>query len=972
VEDEVWLRLLGPVEIRNGRGGWLRPRGPQLRATLASLGLSAGRVVPLDDLVDALWEDQSPRSARASVQILVARLRKALREVPDCKVDRYGDGYLLHVGLDGVDVHRFRSLVKAARQATSHQEAISKLGRALTLWRGPALADVSATPRVEAIRAGLAEEQLSAAEDRFGHLLAAGRHTEAAEEIPLMLAAHPLAERLAGLLMLAWYRCGRQADALGVYRNMRGRLAHGLGVEPGPDLQRLHQLILAGDPALIAPDGVADAVRSDEPAAGQGAPRVVVSGRPPVSAAAQLNGHYRPVHLHAVDAVVPHELPSPPARLTGRVQELSALTGWLDEGTGTGGPVVLAVCGPPGVGKTALALQWARQVQDRFPDGQLHVDLGGYGPSPTPASPDDAIATVLQSLGIPADQIARRADYGTGLYRSLLADRRMLVLLDNARDEAQVRPLLPGSPTCVVLVTSRSDLGGLVASHGARPLTLDVLSPDESWQLLASRVGADRAAAEDGAVTELVSLCAGLPLALAIVASRAATRPAFQLATLAAELRGTCCRLDGLDTGDQAASIRAVFSWSYRMLSETAARLFRLLGAHPGPDISAAAAASLSGTSAASARAALSELVRAHLIDEQVPERFAMHDLLRSYAADQGDDGEHRTAIRQVLDYYLTAAYAAMRLAYPDARQDVLPPNLTGQHEKPTGPHGARAWLETEHHVLLAVIGAAASNGFDEHGWQLPAIMREHLVRGGHYADDAQAQRTALACAIRLADRPGQAVSHRNLGDALIQLSSRQGASEHLGRALAIYRELADQAGQATCHCALARLLRAQGDFGKALRHTQHSLRLYRAAGDLAGEAAALNGVGWDYALLGDSQRAFSYCTRALEMHRRSGDRLGQALTLDSLGYCCQQAGRHSQAAAFYQQALDAFADAGDRYYRAQTFVHLGDALRADGNPDTALEAWRQALDILDDMDHPDARTVRDKLRAANAMAFHG
>jgi DNA-binding SARP family transcriptional activator len=973
VEDEVWLRLLGPVEIRNGRGGWLRPRGPQLRVTLASLGLSAGRVVPLDDLVDALWEEQSPRSARASVQILVARLRKALREVPECKVDRYGDGYLLQVGLERIDVHQFRSLVKAARQATSHQEAVSKLSRALTLWRGPALADVSATPRVEAIRAGLAEEQLSAAEDRFGHLLAAGRHTEAAEEIPLMLAAHPLAERLAGLLMLAWYRCGRQADALGVYRSMRGRLAHGLGVEPGPDLQRLHQLILAGDPVLSAPEGIAEPAQSDELAAWQATPHPVVTGRPALTAAAQLNGHYRPVHVHAAGAVVvPRELPSPPARLTGRVPELSALTSWLDEGTGAGGPVVLAVCGPPGVGKTALALQWARQVEDRFPDGQLHVDLGGYGPSPTPASPDDAVATVLQSLGIPADQIARRTDYGTGLYRSLLADRRMLVLLDNARDEAQVRPLLPGSPTCVVLVTSRSDLGGLVASHGARPLTLDVLSPEESWQLLASRVGADRARAENEAAAELVSLCAGLPLALAIVASRAATRPAFQLATLAAELRGTRRRLDGLDTGDQAASIRAVFSWSYRMLSEPAAGLFRLLGAHPGPDISAAAAASLSKASAASARAALSELVRAHLIGELVPERFVMHDLLRSYAADLGDDGDHRAAVRLVLDHYLTAARAAVGLAYPDAREDVVLPDLTGQHEQLTSPLDARGWLETEHHVLLAAVGIAASSGFDEHGWQLPAILREHLVRGGHYADNAQAQRTAVACATRLADRGARALSHRNLGDALTQLSYRQDASEQLGRALALYRELADQVGQAGCYCALARLLRAQGDFGKALRHTQHSLRLYRAAGDLAGEAAALNGVGWDYALLGNYQRAVSYCTKALEMHRRRGDRLGEALTLDSLGYCCQQAGQHSEAAAFYQQALDAFADAGDRYYQAHTFIRLGEALRADGNPATAREAWQQALDILDHMDHPDARTVRDKLHGATAMAYHG
>jgi DNA-binding SARP family transcriptional activator/tetratricopeptide (TPR) repeat protein len=983
VEDEVWLRLLGPVEIRNGRGGWLRPRGPQLRVTLASLGLSAGRVVPLDELIDALWEERSPRSARASVQILMARLRKALGDVPDCKVDRYGDGYLLQVAQDRIDVHRFRSLVREARQTANHQEAISMLGRALTLWRGPALTDVSATPRVEAIRAGLAEEQLSAAEARFGHLLDAGRHAEAAEEIPLMLAAHPLAERLAGLLMVAWYRSGRQADALGVYRNMRTRLADGLGVEPGPDLQRLHQLILEGDHALAAPEdllhlpinGTALALpqsnRSDAHPEASRSGSAVVTSRQLVPALGIVNGGSRPAGAASV-AVTPRELPPPPTHFTGRRPELRSLTGWLDAGTGAGGPVVLAVCGPPGSGKTALALRWAREVQQRFPDGQLHVDLGGFGPSSSPAAAAEAMSGILESLGVAAGQTSHRPDAGTGLFRSLLADRKVLIVLDNARDEAQVRPLLPGSPTCVVLVTSRSDLGGLVASHGVRLLTLDMLSAADSRQLLASRLGAEGAGAEAEALDELVSLCAGLPLALAIAASRAVARPAFPLAALAAGLRGPGDRLDGLDTGDQTTSLRAVFSWSYRVLSEPAAQMFRRLAAHPGPDASATAAASMAACSAAVARASISELARANLVQEPVPGRFAMHELLRVYAADLAGQEEYSGALRRVLDYYLRTAHAAVESAYPHWLPVTLPVQQAANREQFADPLDARAWLEAEEQVLLAAAAAAAaasSSSLHAYGWQLPAILREHFLRSGSYAECAQSQRTALAAATRHGDRGAQALAHRSLGDALVHLDLREDAERHLDQAFALYCELADQAGQAACHCALAQLSGSRGDHDQALHHAQHALRLYREAGDLAGEAAALNGVGWDYALLGNNQQAVSYCTKALKLHRKSGNRLGQAMTLDSLGYCSHQAGRHTQAAALYRQALDAYADAGDRFNRAYSLIGLGDAHRANGDALTAREAWQQALDILDDLQHPDARSVRAKLQGGRAVA---
>lgn len=1006
MEGQAWMRVLGPVEIQGCDGG-LRSGGPQMRLLLALLALSAGRVVPVADLVDALWEERPPPSARASLQILVVRLRKLLAAVPGCRIDRYGDGYQLKISQRLVDVHRFRSLVRSAQATGDDEQAAVFLGQALELWRGPALADVPGTAMVEAIRAGLAEEHLSAVQDRFGRLLAVGRHAEAAADIPLMLARHPLAERLAGMLMIAWYRAGRQAEALQVFRDLRGRLAGELGVEPGAELQRLHQQILSGDPALAAPDHHArsPATGPATPAGGSQSP-----GRPPpagphqpVAAPEQVEskqagrleellgnhdrgaGHASGLHQQPMPSdvvlasrgngtshsastraiampVAPRQLPAAPAKFTGRQRELASLTGWLDAGAGSGAPVILAISGIPGAGKTALGLRWAHQVRERFPDGQFYVNLRGFGPSQAPVTPAEAISVLLESLGVGIDQLSPRLEARAGLYRSLLAGKRILVVLDNARDEAQVRPLLPGSPTCAVLVTSRNELTGLVAAEAACALALDVLSEPEARQLLASRLGA-RAAAEADAVTEVVTLCGRLPLALAIAAARAA-RPARTLASLAAELQGTRHRLDRLDSGDEATSVKAVFSWSYRLLSEPAARLFRLLGALSGPDISVAAAASLAGVSGPSAHAALSELLRQNLIQEQAPGRFSLHDLVHAYAASLGADNERHSARRRVLDHYLHSAHAAVGRLYPAAGQIAIqPPGPGATPEQPADPGEALAWLRAEHQALQAVTTIAADSGFDEHAWKLPAVLREYFARRGHYLDWAKSQQTALAAAVRTGDEAAQASAHRSLGEALIHLGTWDKARHHLHDALKLHSNLGDHAGQASCHCGMARLFLAQYDYAQALHHAQRALRLYRAAGDMAGQAAALNGVGWDYALLGNNQRALSYCRKALELYREAGNRFGEAATLDSLGYCHHRVGRHGKAVSLYQQALGAYADVGDHYYAAHTLIRLGDTHMASGDQRAACQAWQQALGILDDLHHHDAEAVRSKLQ---------
>lgn len=1008
MEHQIWLRVLGPVQLRGASGEWRSPSRPQLRVLLAFLALSAGQVTPAGELVDVLWEDRAPPSARASLQILIVRLRKALAEVPDCVIERYGEGYQLHFSPCLADVHAFRSMVAAAREARDDQHAIAVLGQALALWRGPAVADVPSTMRVESIRSGLTEEHLSAVQDRFGRLLAAGRDTEVAAEIPLMLARYPLAERLAGMLMTARYRSGRRAEALHAFRDLRHRLVRELGVEPGNELQHLHQRMLSGDPGLAWPPdsprsllGVvnlaapAGAVSSDgatlsrqrqleqkRAANGNGVVSAGTAGSAAVDAGpsqgprtahqqtsdrhiAPDNGDDRRQDAPNSTTVVPRQLPAAPAHFAGRQREVGSLTMRLGARTDDG-PTIVVISGIPGVGKTALALHWAHQVQQQFPDGQLYVNLRGFDSSPAPVTAAEAIGVFLAGMGVAPSQISPQLDARAAVYRSLLADKRMLIVLDNVRDEAQVRPLLPGSPACLVLMTSRNELTGLIAAEGASPIRLDVLGELEAQHLLASRLGSGRVAAEAATVAELTSLCAHLPLALVLAAARAATRPTLPLADIADGLRNIRHRLDGLNVGDKATNIKGVFSWSYRLLSEPAARMFRLLAVHTGPDISVAAAASLAAVSARSAGAGLSELLAASLVQEQAPGRFTVHDLLRAYASGLGDEAERQGGIGRVLDYYLHAARTAVGVVYPAARQiTVTPPCPDVAPERLTDSRSALAWLQAEHQVLLAAIAAAADSGFDDHAWQLPAVLREYFARRGHYGDWANSQQVALAAARRLGDDTAQALALRSLGEALIPLGSWQDARSHLLNSIALYSKLGDHAGQAASHCGMAMLSESEGDYARALYHAQRGLWLYRAVDDLPGQASALNGVGWDYALLGNHQRALWCCNKALELHRDVGNRFGEAVTLDSLGFCYHQVGRHGEAIMFYRLALGAYADIDDRYQRANTLVRLGETHQASGNAAAAHGNWQQAADILDGLRHQDAVAVRARLQDA-------
>jgi DNA-binding SARP family transcriptional activator len=936
--------LLGPLMVRCGETALPVPRGHQ-RTLLAVLLLHAGRVVPVDDIAETLWGPAPPPSAPATIRNHVKRLRQALGQAGRERISFRQHGYLISVGEDELDVSRFANLLASARAAArvgSWDQAAALVHEALSLWRGEPLADLESDALTLRERPQLAELRLQATETRIEAELWLGYHGEVLAELQRLAAGHPLREHLHALVMLALYRCGRPAEALSAYQQARAVLVEELGVEPGTELRELHQRILAADPALDLPQHAAT-----------GRAVAVARGRAPQ---------------------VPRQLPAAVADFTGRAAELAALTQILETAGGTPGTVVIsAIGGMAGIGKTALALQWAHQAATRFPDGQLYVNLRGFDPAGAPVTTVEAIRAFLDALGVPPERVPPSPEAQAGLYRSLLVGRTMLIVLDNAHNEQQVRPLLPASADSLVLVTSRSQLAGL-AADGARLLSLDVLTEPEARQLLAARLGHARADAEPEAVSEIAAVCGCLPLALAVAAARAAARPGFPLTTLAAELADTPGRLDALDAGDPGSSVRAVFSWSIGQLSGEAARMFRLLGLHPGPDIGVRAAASLAGCARPQAQRLLRELTRGHLIAELASGRYVLHDLLRAYAAEQAHhtdtEADRTAAIRRALDHYLHTASRAAMLLNPAAEPVAITPQSPGvAPEQPASYQQALAWFGAEHRVLVAAITMAAESGFDAYAWQIPWTTTAFLTIRGHYLELAATQRTALAAAVRLGDTAGQAVSSRLLADSYVALGDYDRVSGHYANSLKLYRQLGNRFGEAKVHRGLSLLGYHQGRYADALDHAEQALRLYQAISHKAGEAETLNDVGWYHGLLGDYQQARAFCRRSLALNAEIGDRILEGYLWDSLGYAEHHLGNLAEAAACYQRALSIVRELGDRFYEADTLVRLGDTRQAAGELAQAQETWQLALAILDDLQHPDAAQVRAKLASTNHHA---
>jgi tetratricopeptide (TPR) repeat protein len=690
---------------------------------------------------------------------------------------------------------------------------------------------------------------------------------------------------------------------------------------------------------------------------------------------------------------VPAQLPLDAPVFSGRREELSILRAMLpsnstpgEAATPEGGegaesgqqdsdpstassqtvPIVV-ISGTAGTGKTALAIRFGHQVARRFPGGQLFLNLRGLDPSTPPMEPAEALRFFLDALGVPPHRIPPDTEARSALFRSLLDHRQMLVVLDNARNVAQVRPLLPGAPGSLVVVTSRNELTGLVAAEGAVLLTLDVLSDAEAYEMLDRRLGQARIAAEPAAADEIIAACARLPLALGIAVSRAAGRPKRPLTELAAELHDARGRLDALEAGDAVTNVRAVLSWSYDQLSEPAARMFRLLGVHPGPDISLSAAASLAGLPRADAGAALRELARTHMVAEHMPARFTFHDLLRAYAADQAEridpEPERRAAVHRVLDHYLHTAMAASNRFSPfrsvpqlaDPQPGVLPADVADKDQ-------AMAWFETEAPVLLALIAYADANEFDNHAWQIPWTLGPFFNRRGRWQDYTATQQTSLAAANRLGDTLALAHAHHLLGHVQAQTDAYEDADPNFRRALDLFRELGDRANEAVVLNGLAGMLEKQERYDEALAVALDALRMLKAVGHWWTQATLENGVGWLYAHLGQYDRALTHCQRALSLHRDSGHRGGTADTLDSLGYVYLHLGDIAEAKTHYTKAIEAYREIGSPFGEGNSLSGLGDALLAEGDREGARAAWRESVAILDRLPHPLADEVRAKL----------
>lgn len=673
-----------------------------------------------------------------------------------------------------------------------------------------------------------------------------------------------------------------------------------------------------------------------------------------------------------VAEVIPRQLPVAIAHFVGRRAALAELAGLLAQRHGAPGTMPIAlISGTAGVGKTTLAVHWAHQVAAHFPDGQLYVNLRGFDPSGPAADPVDVLREFLEALGVAAQRVPTGLAARAGLFRSLLADRQVLVLLDNAGDAEQVRPLLPSSPGCLVVVTSRGQLPGLVTVEGARPLVLDSLSKMEAYELLSRRLGADRVDHEPDAAHRIAAAAGGLPLALAIVAGRAAAHPGLSLGRLATELAKPGS-LDGFSSGDPSADIRAVFSWSYHNLDAASARVFRLLGLHPGPDVSAAALASLAGVPLNQANQILATLVRANLVAEHLPERYVLHDLLRAYAAEQvhthDPDQVRREALGRLLDHYLHTAYAASVLLYEQRDPLSLAPPRPGVTVSRI-PDRAEAWrwLAREHQVLLAAIARAVDTHFDTHAWQLAWTVNTYLDRLGAWPEQLVVQQLALVAAARAGDRDGQARAHRNRAVACLRLEHYDQAHDHLRQSLALYAELGDAIGSARAHLNLGILAERQGRYPEALEHARQARDLFAAAGNINGKANALNNIGWYHSQLGNYQQALDYCSQALILQQQVGNRYWQAHTWDSLGYVHYRLDRQSEAIRCYEHALALWRESAERYYEATTLIHLGDSHQAAGQPALARDAWRRALDILEQLGHLDAEQVRTRLGAAPA-----
>ncbi|WP_367128482.1 BTAD domain-containing putative transcriptional regulator [Saccharothrix sp. HUAS TT1] len=872
------VRVLGPVEVI-GPGGRANLQGARQRAVAGVLALHAGTVVSRDRLVDVLWDDDPPRTAVKSLHSHVARVRQSLSGCGLTDVLRTSEpGYVLMIEPEAVDAHRFARVVATARAAPPDDaEAVERLRAALASWRGPALADAGLVGWGVAEVERWHELRLTAWEHLWAAELRRGRHHVALPELERLLVAHPTRERLVGLYMLALYRCERQVEALEAYRRLAERLADELGVDPGAELSRLHTDILRRSSALDPP-------RPDAPDAPDAAPA---------------------------------QLPARAGHFTGRAADLST----LDRAVGEDGewPVV-SISGPGGMGKTSLAVQWAHRVAGRFPDGQLFLDLHGHDPAAAMTAAE-ALAHLLLGLGVPDSRVPATTAARAGLYRSVLYGRRVLVLLDNCGDAADLAALVPGGTASLLLITGRAKPASLMVRHAVCAVSLDALSDAEALTLLGRVLGAARVEREHRAATRLVRLCGGMPLALRIAAAKLVIRSDSTIEDLADELAAD--RLDSLAVEGDDRSVRAVIASAYRTLSAPAARAFRLLGSHPGPHFPAHLVAAACGVAPAAARPWIEELVGAHMIVGAGDGRYRFHDLVRLFAQQRGTGEE--PALARVVDFYLALAREAADL--PDR-------------------HAALATLDAERENLLPVVRAAGENGLPAAAWQLTAALTGFFDARGHWTERIEMCRVGVAAAAELGDPAAEGEMLRSLGTAYRITRHLTEALDCYPRALELMRAADDRRGEAAVHNNIGGANVELRRFDAAVAAYRQAIALHAATGNRRGIAVSQRNLGYTYVRMGRPELSFEPLGESLANARADGDLRLEAGALDTLGEAYLLLDDVDHALEHFRAALVLSRRVGDRRFESETLTNTGIALLGRGDPGAALVDLRQALAV--------------------------
>lgn len=950
---EAGLRfaVLGPVQA------WLDGRELELgtplqRSILAMLLLREGRAVTPTEMIDAIWGEDAPPRALGALRTYVSRLRAVLEPGRSPRVrpellTSVGRGYALRLPPGALDLAVFERRVtgaEAQRRAGHLTGAAETVREALALWSGEPLAG-AVGPYVESQRGRLVERRIGVLETLMELDLELGRHANVIPELISLTAEHPLRERLRGQLMLAYYRCGRQAEALAVFSDTRHALVEELGIDPGPELASLQQRVLAADPRLgwTATEPVRP-VSGDEPRAG--------------SAGKQGDGPATDTedspHETSHEMPRPAQLPAAVNDFTGRRQVVNRLRTLLTStGSGEGVPVA-AVSGIGGVGKTTLAVHVAHSLHEVFPDGQLYADLRGYGEEPT--APESVLAAFLRALSIPVDIIPDGLSERGALFRSLLADRRMIVLLDNARDAEQVEHLLPGTAGCAAIITSRVKLADLPS---ARLLDLEVMEPEEALSLFSAVAGPERVAVERAAAMDVVAICGFLPLAVRIVAARLAARPAWTVASLSPRLADERRRLDEMRIGH--IGVDATFSLGYGHLEPGQARAFRLLSLPNGPDISVLAAAAVLSLSTIEAEDILESLVDVSLLEAPAPGRYRFHDLLRLFARKQAEATEHPTAgalaLRRLLGFYLASAQGAHRLAYEGSviSDHLVSTGITGRRF--AGADEAVTWLTVEAEALFATIGQTA----DSHpapDTLLPAadllLAMEPLLESGAYVREFGGRAGAvLATAQAIGDQSSELRCRYVLGRVLFGANRLSDAEEQFRTALDLAGTIGDRIVTGEIFNALAVVAGRQRRHEEALTWFDSALKAYREIGAAAGEALVASYSARDHLGLGHPEEAIAAAERGLAIFSELGSGAGTARARYHLGIVLSRVGRLTEAVVHHAECLDFFRAGNQKVWEQRVCCRLAETFIAAGRYKDAAGHAEQALTLSKEIGHP-------------------